>query len=151
MIISRIKRATFPLRANKADAFLQIQAVVLFLIVWALGLTKSSVVCFYMRIFVTTKRSRTYGVLASSLALMAAITVGFFFAYLFQCGFHFEALLGASSLEVVTYCHNSEAYDVGFAIADFGSDMLIALLPIPMVSHARPLWTTNYPYMSGRS
>lgn len=70
---------------------------------------------------------------------MVAITVGFFFAYLFQCGFHFETLLGASSLEVVTNCHNSEAYDVGFAIADFGSDMWIALLPIPMVSQGKHL------------
>lgn len=122
-----------------SDAPLQIQAVVLFLIVVALGLTKSSIVCFYIRIFITTKRSKTYIVLIASLALMVAITVGFFFAYLFQCGVHFEALLGASSIEVVTYCHNSESYDVGFAIADFGSDMLIALLPIPMVRRVKSL------------
>lgn len=131
-----------------SDASLQIQAVVVFLIVVALGLTKSSIVCFYLRIFVATKRSTTYIVLAASLALMVAMTIGFFFAYLFQCGVHFEALLGASSLEVVTYCHNSESYAVGFAIADFGSDILIALIPIPMVSRAKPLWNISYLYMS---
>lgn len=98
-----------------------------------LGCTKASILFFYMRIFTTTKRSRTYGLFIASIVVIVAMMIGFFLATLFECRAHVSAMWqSAEALE--TYCPNSDSYDYGFTISDFITDFIILIMPIPLVN-----------------
>lgn len=98
-----------------------------------LGCTKASILFFYLRIFATTKRSRTYVLFVSSIILIIMMMIGFFFATLFECGSHISAMW-QSAVALETYCPNTDSYDYGFAISDFITDVMILAMPIPLVS-----------------
>lgn len=98
-----------------------------------LGCTKASILFFYLRIFATTKRSKTYVIFVTSIVIITIMMIGFFFATLFECGSHISAMW-QSAMALETYCANTESYDYGFAISDFITDVVILAMPIPLVS-----------------
>lgn len=111
----------------------QTEVAILLMLPLGLGCTKASILFFYLRIFATTKRSRTYVLFTASIIIIAILMIGFFFATLFECGSHISAMWqSATALE--TYCPNTDSYDYGFAISDFITDIIILAMPIPLVS-----------------
>lgn len=100
---------------------------------FGLGCAKASILLFYIRIFVTTKRSKRYGIFVANIVLIAMMMIGFFFATLFECGSHISAMWQSAEV-LVAYCPNSESYDYGFSISDFITDVIILVMPIPLVS-----------------
>lgn len=107
-----------------------------------LGCTKASIVFFYLRIFTPTKRSRTYSLFVASILIIVAMMIGFFLSTLFECGSHISAMWqSAEALE--TYCPDSDSYDYGFTISDFITDVMILVMPIPLVSPLRGAGTSR--------
>lgn len=98
----------------------------------ALGLIKLSILVFYFRIFAVTRTSATYVLLALFTGLAAVWTTAFFFAELFQCGTDIWALT-SSTMDTVTYCGNTSNIDFALALTDFVTDVVIFIVPIPLV------------------
>lgn len=98
-----------------------------------LGCTKASILFFYLRIFATSKHSKIFVLLVTSITIIIAMMIGFFFATLFECGSHISAMW-QSAVALETYCPNTDSYDYGFAISDFITDVIILAMPIPLVS-----------------
>lgn len=98
-----------------------------------LGCTKASILFFYLRIFATTKHSRTYVLFSASIIFIIVMMIAFFFATLFECGSHISAMW-QSAVALERYCPNTDSYDYGFAISDFITDVMILAIPVPLVS-----------------
>lgn len=98
-----------------------------------LGCAKASILFFYIRIFVTSKRSKRYVIFMASIVFIVVMMTGFFFATLFECRSHVSAMW-QSAEDLEKYCPNSESYDYGFSISDFITDVIILVMPIPLVS-----------------
>lgn len=114
-------------------SFGQTQVAVLLMLPLGLGCTKASVVFFYLRIFTTTKRSKTYGLFVASIVIIVAMMIGFFLSTLFECGSHISAMF-QSTVAMETYPPHSDSYDYGFAISEFITDVVILAMPVPLVS-----------------
>ena len=93
------------------------------------GAVKMSVICFYRRIF----RGKLFDVASKALMGVVALwTVAFFFVVLFQCGTDFGALW-STLFDFVTHCLPDVVYLEGNSISDIITDVLILLLPAPMI------------------
>ena len=106
-----------------------------------LGCTKLSVIMFYRRIFCT--RTRTWFSIGTAIigGLIVAWTISFFFVFLFYCGIQHSKEWG-TVIDVVTYCSRGLHYQLGVGISDSIRDVIIIVLPVPMVwlsSHLREL------------
>lgn len=99
----------------------------------ALGFIKLSILVFYFRIFAVTRASVTYVLLAIFTALAGIWTVAFFFAELFQCGSNVWALT-SSAMDTITYCQGTSNIDFALTLTGFITDVVIFLVPIPLVS-----------------
>ena len=64
--------------------------------------------------------------------LTIAWTLAFFFAYLFACKGHFSAWWG-TGFDHLEHCVNTMAVLYAMAVTDFLADVVIIVLPLPMV------------------
>ena len=75
--------------------------------------------------------------------LMILITiswgVSFGFSWLFICNGHFTAWW-ASIAELEEHCKTELDFQLGFAISDFISDLIVLAMPIPFASVSLRLW-----------
>lgn len=88
-----------------------------------------SVLLMYRRLFIGSLFSR-YSLLMC--VVIVLFSLSFFFAFAFQCRTNIQNLW--SSLETIErYCDNTGAIDFGFVIADVLTDIMILVIPIPIV------------------
>ena len=101
-----------------------------------LGLTciKSSIIMFYRRIFVTSKRSLLHIFSIFMLVIVAIWCIGFFLAWIFGCGTNVAANWG-SRIDLAEYC--VPRFSGGLSLAYLGSDLaidiIILVMPLPTV------------------
>ena len=104
----------------------------------ALGSTKLSFVFLYRRIFLSgnPKTTTAFNIATlSTIDIVAAWMTSFFFAYMFQCGSHPSVYWESTKASSARCFKNRVALD-GFAISDFLTDVIVLVLPIPMVSYS---------------
>ena len=101
--------------------------------VLALGFVKLSVLYFYRRIFPANVTSKSFNIATLfMIGIIVLWTLAFFFASLFDCGTHVSAQW--TNLESqIKYCTSLDA-EVAFAVSDMICDLLILVLPLPVVS-----------------
>lgn len=99
----------------------------------ALGLVKSSFILLYRRIFTRKSAPRFNMVSLGVLALIISWTVAFFFALVFICGTDFSAYWTSTTVERAR-CVDTNILHNAFAISDPITDIIVILLPLPMVS-----------------
>lgn len=102
------------------------------LLIAGIGLVKLSVVFLYRRIFNVVRTFRIYS--HSLIVLLAAWTIAFLFANIFQCGIHISALWGSAE-GIGRYCKTSGPASYGFVVSDIITDVLVLVSPIPIVWH----------------
>lgn len=94
-----------------------------------LGMIKMSVLLMYRRLFLGTLFSR-YSLLMC--VVIVLFSLSFFFAFAFQCRTNIQNWW--TSVETIErYCDNTGAIDFGFVIADVLTDIMILVIPIPIV------------------
>ena len=98
----------------------------------ALGLIKLSFILFYRRIFTKGAAWKFNWVTWSMLAIITAWTIAFFFAILFICGTDFSAYWTSTKVEAAN-CTETSMLHNAFAISDVVIDVIIIVLPLPMV------------------
>ncbi|KAI9692056.1 MAG: hypothetical protein M1820_009559 [Bogoriella megaspora] len=98
----------------------------------ALGLIKLSFILFYRRIFTKDAAWKFNWVAWFMLAIITAWTIAFFFAILFICGTDFSAYWTSTEVEAAN-CTETSMLHNAFAISDVVIDVLIIILPLPMV------------------
>ncbi|KAF2263330.1 hypothetical protein CC78DRAFT_581612 [Lojkania enalia] len=101
--------------------------------IFAVGIIKLSVSLLYWHIFARVKFRRF---LMGWIILVAAWTVGFVLAEIFECGAHPLKIFGTRH-DVETYC--SHAHDIGYALvgSDVATDLGTLLIPLPLVLRMR--------------
>lgn len=100
--------------------------------VLALGCVKLSFLFFYRRVF-TTGTSTWFSKTTTSLIIVVlGWTIAFFFALLFACKGNWSAWWG-SVLDLSTKCVQTLKLELALVTSDFVTDVLIMVLPIPMV------------------
>ena len=89
---------------------------------------KLAVLFFYRRIFV----GRVFKWYSSILSfVLVAWALAFAFAFAFQCGTHPEWWW--TSLETIAKCNNSAWSNLGFAVSDVATDLLVLVTPLPII------------------
>lgn len=102
--------------------------------VLALGFTKLSFAFFYRLIFVTGTSSTAFSIATLvTIGVVTAWMTSFFFAYLLICGSH-PSVYWESFEASTAHCFKTSVALDGFSISDFLTDVIVLLLPIPMVS-----------------
>jgi len=101
---------------------------------WAIGFTKLSFVFFYRRIFVTggSKREAFSIATITTIVIIVAWMISFSFSFLLACAKDFSAQWSGTA-ELRKVCVNGLALQNGLAISDFLTDVIVFLLPIPMI------------------
>ena len=93
------------------------------------GAIKLSVLFLYQRIFLG-KIFRIYSI--AMCCIIASWSLAFFFAFAFQCGTHPEYWW--TSIETITkYCDNDKWSDLGFAVSDVATDLMVLVTPLPII------------------
>lgn len=101
-----------------------------------LGCAKASVVMFYRRVFTAGKLRRWFQVATITLIVVIALwALIFFFLMLFACGTNFSANW-TTVIALEEHCPQSPHWQMSLAICDFGIDMFIITLPLPIVYHS---------------
>lgn len=85
-----------------------------------------------MRIFSISKKTTLHRGLVALLCTVGAWTVAYFFANMFQCRQNIASVWGSPN-ELATNCPNTEDYDVSLSITNFIIDVVIMVIPIPLV------------------
>ena len=93
------------------------------------GIIKLSVLLLYRRLFVGSLFNFYSLVMSGVIALWS---LSFFFAFAFQCGTDI-ANWWTSAATIETYCDNTSALIVCFAISDVITDLMILITPLPIV------------------
>ena len=96
------------------------------------GFCKLSIVFFYRRIFVVSKKDLFDLVTKITVGLTVAWTVAYLCAMGFNCGTKFWAHWG-SYFELFTYCVGGHHIYESLLISDFILDVIILIIPLPMV------------------
>ncbi|MCJ1396026.1 hypothetical protein MMC18_008913 [Xylographa bjoerkii] len=110
----------------------QIEWAVLLLSIPAFGLIKLSFLFFCRRLFCVTRKSLSHIVITLMIVVVGAWAIGFFFAFLFACKGNFAAWWG-SLMNFITKCVNTFMLLYAFAISDVITDIIVLLLPLPMI------------------
>lgn len=97
----------------------------------AYGMIKLSVLFFYRRIFVTRSRSMFDIATKATGVLLVIWMAGFLLISLFGCGKHFD--YGWGPLMDEYRCVSNLAELNGLVITDFATDLMVILLPFPIV------------------
>lgn len=94
------------------------------------GLIKLSTIFLYRRIFMVMKHRR-FDIASIVVAAICTLwTIAFFFATIFGCGTHVEYAWG--SLGQIMSCNTNARLD-GMMISDLITDIMVWILPIPVV------------------
>ena len=93
---------------------------------------KTSIVLFYRRIFCTGQRTWFSMLTAAFIGLTVMWTLAFFFAILFECGTDIQAGWGTYD-EFKAHCDNTVILDEVYSIIDFVLDLIVFIMPLPMV------------------
>lgn len=99
----------------------------------ALGCVKLSFLFFYRRVFTTGTSTWFSKVTKSMIIIVLLWTAAFFFALLFACKGNWSAWWGWV-MDLSTKCVHTLQLELGLVTSDFVTDVLIMVLPIPMVS-----------------
>ncbi|OTB02915.1 hypothetical protein M426DRAFT_322160 [Hypoxylon sp. CI-4A] len=94
----------------------------------ALGTLKGGVVMFYRRIFISTWFRRAS---LAILIIIAAWTVAFFFATLFECNGKNLDNLWKSIQTFKTVCYKYKEIQLGHCISDVATDLIVLSMPLP--------------------
>ena len=98
----------------------------------ALGLIKLSIIFFYRRVFMVSKDTKFARISAALAIFILCWTIVFLLVLIFGCGkyvsLHWDPL-GSFS----TQCGNQLAAEVAFVVSDLATDLMILVLPLPMV------------------
>lgn len=106
----------------------------------ALAFTKLSCMFFYQRIFRTSRLTINMTIWTMNV-LIFIWGVGFFFAFLFSCGSHFDYFW--TSVENQLKCHaDLSMMTLSLSISDVIMDVMILAFPIPLVSEILELQPT---------
>lgn len=93
------------------------------------GIIKLSVILLYRRLFV----GRLFNRYSLALCVVIALwSLSFFFAFAFQCGTDI-ANWWTSPATIKAYCDNTNAVILGLVISDVLTDVMILLIPIPII------------------
>lgn len=104
----------------------------------AFGTVKLSVLLLYRRLFV----GRFFQRYSLSMCVVIVLwSLSFFFASAFECGFNI-AYYWTSVAAVEEYCDNLNASDLGFVMSDVITDLMILIIPIPIIWRLQ-MSTTN--------
>ncbi|KAJ8126613.1 hypothetical protein O1611_g7028 [Lasiodiplodia mahajangana] len=126
----------FTWRDPKITLVQKVQFITQLLMTAAYGFIKFSIVFFYRRIFVTSKRDHFDTITKACIALIIAWTLAYIFAIAFDCGTVWSAHWGSYS-DLFQHCHGGfpvqQIYE-SLLITDLITDILIILLPLPKVS-----------------
>ena len=87
---------------------------------------------FYRRIFCAGHRNWFWYLTIVMLVLISCWTIIFFFLFVFYCGSNVWAEW-STVMDLATNCPNGPAYQQGLAISDFLMDIMVILLPVPLV------------------
>ncbi|KAI0555865.1 hypothetical protein F4679DRAFT_8456 [Xylaria curta] len=98
----------------------------------ALGCTKASLLFFYLRVFSVEKWNKRTVFIKVLITLITLWAVAFFFAVLFACGTHFDAIWGPTQ-NLYTICTNTLHRLVSLCFTDFFADIIIILIPVPII------------------
>ncbi|KAI9648976.1 hypothetical protein NHQ30_001542 [Ciborinia camelliae] len=102
----------------------------------AYGSIKLSIVAFYRRIFVVGKNDAFDIISKISAATIFLWTVAFIFIIIFDCGTAVWANWGSTTAQL-QYCAIGFTSEYGLAISDFLVDILVFLLPLPIIWRLR--------------
>ena len=100
----------------------------------ALSLAKLSLIFFYRRVFNTGATRLLKWSLTAMVVLISLWAISFFFSFLFICG-KTPAAYWISTKAEKSYCVGTQMLHLSFAISDTILDILIILIPIPLVWH----------------
>ena len=100
----------------------------------ALGFMKLSFLFFYDRIFTVNRKSAFSWLLTGTIMIVSVWTCTFFFGTVFQCGTKFGALWGEAD---AGNCMNTLQATLAFCISDSVTDVIIIIIPIPLVRFFR--------------
>ena len=138
--VAKVCKTSCPQRRASLLILLQIEYAAFMMQPLALGSTKLSFVFFYRRIFLSG-RSETATATAFNIATLSTIgiatawMISFFFTYVFVCGSH-PAVYWESTKASSAHCFKTRVALDGFAISDFLTDLIVLVLPIPMVGYS---------------
>ncbi|KAI0381264.1 hypothetical protein F5Y04DRAFT_288906 [Hypomontagnella monticulosa] len=110
----------------------QIQWTFFLLLPLTLGCTKMSFLFLYKRVFAINQRGATNILIVGMIVLIAIWMAGFFLTSLFQCKLDFWALWN-SPIDQVEHCISATKLALALIITDFGTDIFIMAIPIPLV------------------
>lgn len=99
----------------------------------ALGCAKTSLLFFYLRVFSVENWNKRTIFIKTLITIIALWAVAFFFAVLFACGTHVSAIWGPTQ-NLYTICTNTLHRLVSLCFTDFFADIIIILIPVPIVS-----------------
>ncbi|KAF2690572.1 hypothetical protein K458DRAFT_354689 [Lentithecium fluviatile CBS 122367] len=119
-------------RDPKISLVQKTQFITQILMIASYGFCKLSIIFFYRRIFVVSKKD-LFDLMTKGMAILtSAWTIAYLFAMAFNCGTRFWAHWG-SYLDLFTYCVGSYHIYESLLISDFILDVIILVLPLPMV------------------
>lgn len=109
--------------------------IFLLLSIPALGCIKLSILLFYQRLFVISKkdwRDRTNITIWAMIIVVTLWTLAFFLRYLFACGVHFS-IWWTNAMNIMTLCGDFNLILNALAVSDFVCDLVVLIIPIPTV------------------
>lgn len=98
----------------------------------ALACVKLSFIFFYRRIFCTGNGKIFSAITIAMIVMIIAWAVSFNIALLFICNGHFAAMW-TSIQDLNTHCGSLLDWQLGYAISDFITDVMVLVLPLPCV------------------
>lgn len=99
----------------------------------AYGFTKLSILYFYRRVLAAHAHPIFNWISYIYISIVTVWMVGFFLQLIFSCGSRFDLQWSLLSEEVEKYCINATPARLALAVSDFILDVLIIILPLPMV------------------
>ena len=97
---------------------------------------KLSFVFFYRRIFYVGNKFQPFNVVTALVIMIIILwTFGFFFAVLFACKGNFAAWW-TTEATIISACVKTVQLEYAFAVSDFVIDVIVLVLPIPMVRNS---------------
>ncbi|KUI66118.1 hypothetical protein VM1G_01381 [Cytospora mali] len=96
------------------------------------GCYKASILFFYLRIFAVDSKHAISRLLITFIILVLAWMMGFFFAFMFQCGTHVSYQWAVPSLDMAK-CPHQTPLNSSLCISDFIMDVIILLIPVPLI------------------
>ena len=121
----------------RTDRSIQVEWAFQMMQVLALGCIKLSFLFFYRRVFVNRSSSWFSKATMAMIVIIVIWTVSFFFALLLACKGNWSAWWG-SVVDLATKCVQTLQLELALVTSDFITDVLIMILPIPMVNSPDP-------------